>query len=327
MKKLFSYILGEDFDLLKSLNCIKSNQKIISLGSTLFIPCIIQGCVMFLMTNQFIKLDLTISIVISLIWFLFIFLIDRALITSNMSWVMSSLRIILVFLMGFFGATVIDLKLFESDIDNSIQEYQISEVSRQKDAISSELNIDLQYLKNEKDNKYLKYLDAQKILMEELDGSGGTNLRGYGKVSLKKEEIRDMSKNEYEQAKKEYDVLLDKLRIKHDEVESRFINNFQSNSILTRVEVFHHFVLKDVYSLSFYIMTLILLFLIECIPFGIKILGKQTSYEYLVNMKNYNTIDREKRKDEYHLDQLLKTRSFHNGNRVNESISSLQHSH
>ena len=52
--------------------------------------------------------------------------------------------------MGFFGATVIDLKLFESDIDNSIQEYQISEVSRQKDAIYSELESDLEYLKNEK---------------------------------------------------------------------------------------------------------------------------------------------------------------------------------
>ena len=90
MKKLFSYILGEDFELLKSLNCIKSNQKIISLGSTLFVPCIIQGCVMFLMTNQFIKLDLTISIVISMVWFLFIFLIDRALITSNMNLLMSS---------------------------------------------------------------------------------------------------------------------------------------------------------------------------------------------------------------------------------------------
>ena len=129
------------------------------------------------------------------------------------------------------------------------------------------------------------------------------------------------------EAKKEYDVFLDKLTMKYDEIERKFINNFESNSILTRVEVFHHFVLKDIYSQGFYIMTLFLLFLIECIPFGIKIFGKQTSYEYLVNMKNDNTIDREKRKEEYHFEQLLKTRSFHNGNRVNENISSLQHSH
>ena len=150
-------------------------------------------------------------------------------------------------------------------------------------------------------------MDAQD-LMEELDGSGKS--KRLRKVSLKKEEIRDMSKNEYEQAKKEYDLFLDKLRMKHDEIESKFINNFESNSILTRVEVFHHFVLKDIYSQGFYIMTLFLLFLIECIPFGIKIFGKQTSYEYLGNMKNDNTIDRETRKEEYHVEQLLKTDHF-----------------
>ena len=55
MIKFISNILGENYELLRKLGCTKSNQKVVGIGTLIFVPCIIAGFVAFLVTYQFLN--------------------------------------------------------------------------------------------------------------------------------------------------------------------------------------------------------------------------------------------------------------------------------
>ena len=98
MIKFISNILGENYELLRKLGCTKSNQKVIAIGTLIFVPCIIAGFVAFLVTYQFLSFDRNSSIIISLIWCVLIFMIDRALLSIGGNNFLFFFRFLLVLL-------------------------------------------------------------------------------------------------------------------------------------------------------------------------------------------------------------------------------------
>ena len=75
-------------------------------------------------THQFLEIDINSSVLISLIWSLLIFIIDSTLLTIGGKNILIFIRFLLVVLHCLLGSIIIDLKVFESDINNYMTRYQ-----------------------------------------------------------------------------------------------------------------------------------------------------------------------------------------------------------
>ena len=305
MIKFISNILGENYELLRKLGCTKSNQKVVGIGTLIFVPCIIAGFVAFLVTHQFLEIDINSSVLISLIWSLLIFIIDRPLLTIGGKNILIFIRFLLVVLHCLLGSIIIDLKVFESDINNYMTSYQRENIQNEKEILFQSNEEELKSLENLMNDKYQLFIDYQDQLGCEMDGTCGSLIRGYSNVSKKKEEMMKMREKDYLDSKTKYENLRIRLENEALKIESNFNENFNSNSILTQIEVLHGFLLSSPYSLGIYLIITLFIFLIEFLPFGIKLWGDKTPYDFYVDQRSEILIDHEKRKKEYILNKSV----------------------
>ncbi|NNC85857.1 MAG: DUF4407 domain-containing protein [Bacteroidia bacterium] len=131
---------------------------------------------------------------------LFIVCFDRAIISSMASGKSSlfalAFRFVLAIILGMFLSQPVILKLYESDIkkeanilfDKKVQEHQL--------VLQDQYAVEIEALNENKDALYTQLIDKEKRLdkskedfKSEMDGSGGSGIRGYSTISKKKEKI------------------------------------------------------------------------------------------------------------------------------------------
>ena len=305
MIKFISNILGENYELLRKLGCTKSNQKVVGIGTLIFVPCIIAGFVAFLVTHQFLEIDINSSVLISLIWSLLIFIIDRALLSIGGNNFLFFFRFLLVLLHCAIGAIIIDIEVFKSDINNHMANYKRENIQIQKEILFQSNEEELKSLENLMKDKYQLFIDYQDQLGCEMDGTCGSLIRGYSNVSKKKEEMMRMRENDYLDSKTRYENLKARLENEALKIESNFNDTFESNSILTQFLVLKDFIFSSFWTIIFWLMITLLILLIEFLPFIIKLCAEDTPYDILVVQRSESLIDYEKRKKEYILNKSV----------------------
>ncbi len=286
-KELLIRIAGYDIDTAKSCSTAEFN-KLAMHGTIVLIPSIIGFFTMSYAMILFTK-NTTIGVFSGVIWSIIILLLDRAILTAgntngsiNIAMVT---RFLLAMAIGFTVAEPAVLYIFRDSIEQAFHDdYRASKkiVEREFQPKFQAINQQLQSAKSDLDRK-------QKIYTIEMDGKGSD--KGVGKGVIFEQKYKDYLKaeNEYKDLKKELKITSDKLNTNF-ESDISGIQAAKAVGLAGRIDMLHKIDSPAITIGSWAIR--ILLFLIELVPFMIKLTpGTSAGYWDFVDVKNEDVFE------------------------------------
>jgi hypothetical protein len=219
ISKSILWFAAVDIDVLQKTNRPIEIYKYVGLGILTILACAFAGCSAFIFTSSLIANGMTeqLRATVSTSWGLFVFAIDRMLLTSFKKKEFSAkkifstflitiiFRIALVFTLASFVSTEIESIIFASEISVQSLENKTKSIKEKEDLFMSKIyqREDIKPLseKIKKDNDQLVTLkseakDLQAKYLSEADGSGGTKKRGLGDIAVMKEQAFKNKKGE-----------------------------------------------------------------------------------------------------------------------------------
>lgn len=254
-------ITGDSYELLQRYDA-DSRKKIMQLGWFVLTPTLLWFITGFLLSSQLLGHSVTASLITGGICCFFIFIVERSIILAKKThWMLVLFRIILGLCVAFFGSALLDLVIFKGDIDHYARDKHISELQAKADSAIGSVN------------------EASQKLNEEMRGTGGSRLRGYGMIS---EELKGQQEEARQRAnQKEQDILHAQKVLSdpgHPEYEA-MNEKLGMNTIAYRAELLHELLRRDSFKMTIMILLLIIGFLLEFMPILTKLGSKPTAYE------------------------------------------------
>lgn len=311
VQKLLIWSAGADQEILSQESCRTERYKYESIGTTVILTAIMAFCsggyALFTVFGS-----LTISISLGFIWGSIIFNLDRFFIltaSQNKSssklqfWVGAATRLSIAILLGFIVAKPLELRLFESEINQKIsqqrREREREESRKDQDTPDvkriNKINEEIDNLTREKNQASDALQKARIDAIEEIEGKGVTGKPGVGTIAKERQKnvetieksvtfldsrIQDLLKEKNSLIKKQQSSLSIKTPQKKE---------WQEGSLLDRISALEALSKDDpAIAITNKLITLLLI-IIEIAPVLVKILSKEGLYEKLLEKE---TIDR-----------------------------------
>ncbi len=311
IQKLLIWSAGADQEILSQESCRTERYKYESIGTTVILTAIMAFCsggyALFTVFGS-----LTISISLGFIWGSIIFNLDRFFIltaSQNKSssklqfWVGAVTRLSIAILLGFIVAKPLELRLFESEINQKIsqqrREREREESRKDQDTPDvkriNKINEEIDNLTREKNQASDALQKARIDAIEEIEGKGVTGKAGVGTIAKERQKnvetieksvtfldniIQDLLKEKNSLIKKQQSSLSIKTPQKKE---------WQEGSLLDRISALEALSKDDpAIAITNKLITLLLI-IIEIAPVLVKILSKEGLYEKLLEKE---TIDR-----------------------------------
>ena len=311
LQKLLIWSAGADQEILSQESCRTERYKYESIGTTVILTAIMAFCsggyALFTVFGS-----LTISISLGFIWGSIIFNLDRFFIltaSQNKSssklqfWVGAATRLSIAILLGFIVAKPLELRLFESEINQKIsqqrREREREESRKDQDTPDvkriNKINEEIDNLTREKNQASDALQKARIDAIEEIKGKGVTGKAGVGTIAKERQKnvetieksvtfldsrIQDLLKEKNSLIKKQQSSLSIKTPQKKE---------WQEGSLLDRISALEALSKDDpAIAITNKLITLLLI-IIEIAPVLVKILSKEGLYEKLLEKE---TIDR-----------------------------------
>jgi hypothetical protein len=311
VQKFLIWSAGADQEVLSQESCRTERYKYESIGTTVILTAIMAFCsggyALFTVFGS-----LTISISLGFIWGSIIFNLDRFFIltaSQNKSssklqfWVGAATRLSIAILLGFIVAKPLELRLFESEINQKIsqqrREREREESRKDQDTPDvkriNKINEEIDNLTREKNQASDALQKARIDAIEEIEGKGVTGKAGVGTIAKERQKnvetieksvtfldniIQDLLKEKNSLIKKQQSSLSIKTPQKKE---------WQEGSLLDRISALEALSKDDpAIAITNKLITLLLI-IIEIAPVLVKILSKEGLYEKLLEKE---TIDR-----------------------------------
>jgi len=315
VQKLLIWSAGADQEILSQESCRTERYKYESIGTTVILTAIMAFCsggyALFTVFGS-----LTISISLGFIWGSIIFNLDRFFIltaSQNKSssklqfWVGAVTRLSIAILLGFIVAKPLELRLFESEINQKIsqqrREREREESRKDQDTPDvkriNKINEEIDNLTREKNQASDALQKARIDAIEEIEGKGVTGKAGVGTIAKERQKnvetieksvtfldniIQDLLKEKNSLIKKQQSSLSIKTPQKKE---------WQEGSLLDRISALEALSKDDpAIAITNKLITLLLI-IIEIAPVLVKILSKEGLYEKLLEKEIIDRMNQE----------------------------------
>jgi hypothetical protein len=315
VQKLLIWSAGADQEILSQESCRTERYKYESIGTTVILTAIMAFCsggyALFTVFGS-----LTISISLGFIWGSIIFNLDRFFIltaSQNKSssklqfWVGAVTRLSIAILLGFIVAKPLELRLFESEINQKIsqqrREREREESRKDQDTPDvkriNKINEEIDNLTREKNQASDALQKARIDAIEEIEGKGVTGKPGVGTIAKERQKnvetieksvtfldsrIQDLLKEKNSLIKKQQSSLSIKTPQKKES---------QEGSLLDRISALEALSKDDPAIAITNILITLLLIIIEIAPVLVKILSKEGLYEKLLEKEIIDRMNQE----------------------------------
>ena len=334
VQKLLIWSAGADQEILSQESCRTERYKYESIGTTVILTAIMAFCsggyALFTVFGS-----LTISISLGFIWGSIIFNLDRFFIltaSQNKSssklqfWVGAATRLSIAILLGFIVAKPLELRLFESEINQKIsqqrREREREESRKDQDTPDvkriNKINEEIDNLTREKNQASDALQKARIDAIEEIKGKGVTGKPGVGTIAKERQKnvetieksvtfldsrIQDLLKEKNSLIKKQQSSLSIKTPQKKE---------WQEGSLLDRISALEALSKDDpAIAITNKLITLLLI-IIEIAPVLVKILSKEGLYEKLLEKETIDRMNQENlgKMAEKELSKMKKLKNF-----------------
>ena len=310
LQKLLIWSAGADQEILSQESCRTERYKYESIGTTVILTAIMAFCsggyALFTVFGS-----LTISISLGFIWGSIIFNLDRFFIltaSQNKSssklqfWVGAATRLSIAILLGFIVAKPLELRLFESEINQKIsqqrREREREESRKDQDTPDvkriNKINEEIDNLTREKNQASDALQKARIDAIEEIEGKGVTGKPGVGTIAKERQKnVETIEKSVTFLDSRIQDLLKEKNNLIKQQsilsVKTPQKKEWQEGSLLDRISALEALSKDDpAIAITNKLITLLLI-IIEIAPVLVKILSKEGLYEKLLEKE---TIDR-----------------------------------
>lgn len=310
IQKLLIWSAGADQEILSQESCRTERYKYESIGTTVILTAIMAFCsggyALFTVFGS-----LTISISLGFIWGSIIFNLDRFFIltaSQNKSssklqfWVGAATRLSIAILLGFIVAKPLELRLFESEINQKIsqqrREREREESRKDQDTPDvkriNKINEEIDNLTREKNQASDALQKARIDAIEEIKGKGVTGKPGVGTIAKERQKnVETIEKSVTFLDSRIQDLLKEKNNLIKQQsilsVKTPQKKEWQEGSLLDRISALEALSKDDpAIAITNKLITLLLI-IIEIAPVLVKILSKEGLYEKLLEKE---TIDR-----------------------------------
>jgi len=334
VQKFLIWSAGADQEVLSQESCRTERYKYESIGTTVILTAIMAFCsggyALFTVFGS-----LTISISLGFIWGSIIFNLDRFFIltaSQNKSssklqfWVGAVTRLSIAILLGFIVAKPLELRLFESEINQKIsqqrREREREESRKDQDTPDvkriNKINEEIDNLTREKNQASDALQKARIDAIEEIEGKGVTGKAGVGTIAKERQKnvetieksvtfldniIQDLLKEKNSLIKKQQSSLSIKTPQKKE---------WQEGSLLDRISALEALSKDDpAIAITNKLITLLLI-IIEIAPVLVKILSKEGLYEKLLEKETIDRMNQENlgKMAEKELSKMKKLKNF-----------------
>lgn len=310
IQKLLIWSAGADQEILSQESCRTERYKYESIGTTVILTAIMAFCsggyALFTVFGS-----LTISISLGFIWGSIIFNLDRFFIltaSQNKSssklqfWVGAATRLSIAILLGFIVAKPLELRLFESEINQKIsqqrREREREESRKDQDTPDvkriNKINEEIDNLTREKNQASDALQKARIDAIEEIEGKGVTGKPGVGTIAKERQKnVETIEKSVTFLDSRIQDLLKEKNNLIKQKsilsVKTPQKKEWQEGTLLDRISALEALSKDDpAIAITNKLITLLLI-IIEIAPVLVKILSKEGLYEKLLEKE---TIDR-----------------------------------
>lgn len=314
VQKLLIWSAGADQEILSQESCRTERYKYESIGTTVILTAIMAFCsggyALFTVFGS-----LTISISLGFIWGSIIFNLDRFFIltaSQNKSssklqfWVGAATRLSIAILLGFIVAKPLELRLFESEINQKIsqqrREREREESRKDQDTPDvkriNKINEEIDNLTREKNQASDALQKARIDAIEEIEGKGVTGKPGVGTIAKERQKnVETIEKSVTFLDSRIQDLLKEKNNLIKQQsilsVKTPQKKEWQEGSLLDRISALEALSKDDpAIAITNKLITLLLI-IIEIAPVLVKILSKEGLYEKLLEKEIIDRMNQE----------------------------------
>lgn len=314
LQKLLIWSAGADQEILSQESCRTERYKYESIGTTVILTAIMAFCsggyALFTVFGS-----LTISISLGFIWGSIIFNLDRFFIltaSQNKSssklqfWVGAATRLSIAILLGFIVAKPLELRLFESEINQKIsqqrREREREESRKDQDTPDvkriNKINEEIDNLTREKNQASDALQKARIDAIEEIKGKGVTGKPGVGTIAKERQKnVETIEKSVTFLDSRIQDLLKEKNNLIKQQsilsVKTPQKKEWQEGSLLDRISALEALSKDDpAIAITNKLITLLLI-IIEIAPVLVKILSKEGLYEKLLEKEIIDRMNQE----------------------------------
>lgn len=333
VQKLLIWSAGADQEILSQESCRTERYKYESIGTTVILTAIMAFCsggyALFTVFGS-----LTISISLGFIWGSIIFNLDRFFIltaSQNKSssklqfWVGAATRLSIAILLGFIVAKPLELRLFESEINQKIsqqrREREREESRKDQDTPDvkriNKINEEIDNLTREKNQASDALQKARIDAIEEIKGKGVTGKPGVGTIAKERQKnVETIEKSVTFLDSRIQDLLKEKNNLIKQQsilsVKTPQKKEWQEGSLLDRISALEALSKDDpAIAITNKLITLLLI-IIEIAPVLVKILSKEGLYEKLLEKETIDRMNQENlgKMAEKELSKMKKLKNF-----------------
>ncbi|WP_255036069.1 DUF4407 domain-containing protein [Lacihabitans soyangensis] len=273
--KFFIRIAGHNPETVEKTTPAEKS-RIVNLGLVLFIP-VIMGGISGGYAATFIS-PAPYAWTFGIVWALVIYLIDRAIIsiTDGGFWVFA-IRIIMAIVIGLVISFPVKVKIFE----DVINEQQFAEINALRVQIENRYQKRIQDAQAEANKQEANKNKLYQEFKDEMDGSGGTEVRGYSTISKRKEEAFNEANKSYLTEKEAFDKnKSDLTNQKNNELEN--LKQSQANGLIGKYKALGRVAEKEPFVNIVSWLLWFFFTILELVPLLVKIMSKGGLYNSIV---------------------------------------------
>jgi hypothetical protein len=196
-----------------------------------------------------------------------IYLVERLVLASPKGWIISLIRLSLGFIIGFLGASAVDLVIFNKEIN-----YQLRQNEFQRINIESKQEADLQL--SEVKNRYQLWQKAKDAAKCEADGTCGTGKANIGPVYKELNAYAETVRQDYIAAQSKLDQINSD---KNRRIEESKKYSIEEAGLLSQIEALHSYISQNKSAKIAYLLFFVMILAFELVTIFVKTVFNETA--------------------------------------------------
>ena len=280
--------------------------KLLQIGVVVFFTAFVSALLITLFLTQFFSQFSSIVIVgVTILWFLLVLLIDRAIVTAHSKQDSYLFWIRLCIIAGFviIHSSVLDLQFFHNDIKSHLSDKHQNNTRAIYGQYSHRLkaiNNHIHQLRNDNNTLANEIIAERQKVDNEVDNGNGTNrIGGYGKIArfkdssytVKRRLIERKIENNKLSIQKQDSLRLDILQKQQNSINK--LTTFENTGVVSRLSALHTVVFNgenNVLSIVFFIAFLLIGITIESAPLIVKYTHRKSIEAYHLISANEDAV-------------------------------------
>lgn len=273
-----------------------SRSKVKALAIAVFVPTLMWVFFGFLVSYVVLQAPIVWSALIALGMGLLIFTLERLIVMGNGSRLMVGFRFALGLTIAFLGAQLVDLVVFQKDIENKLPSvrHQLAIQAMKEHGEEFDQRNGIKALSEEIAKKERLWETQQKDATDESSGKNGSGYRGYGPWAKHKQQVADNSKKELDALNTQMAAWRQQ-KAAGDSAAYRAAIEGVDNSLLLRIKAMHLLLENESSMWRIYFGFTMLMTLIEFLVVIFKLTMKTSAYEEEVKAIEQLSMERTRR--------------------------------